>query len=578
MLILHLNFIHIHPQKTKDMKNLYLTLTFLALVSYSFSQNEFVNDGGTVTVQSNALLYVKGQVIHTSTVGGGMTNNGLIQINTNNSGAGGGVWQWDLATPMTGNGKVLFEGDGDGEIKSTQANPDIKFATLEINVGSGVIVGNPPTNPAFVTVSKSFKTDSIRLVNGRFITGANEVHLTNTRPNAIQGTFGANQSNYIEGKLRRDIASGVAGTYKFPIGSNPITGEGYNLSEIEASTAPGGSLLGQFIDYTTPPAFNNFFQALTDCTPSPYNSPVWNQWIELSEMVPNYGLWRFEPTNGSGWNYNFIGTPNPLKVADNFSNYVNIKLVKVPTNYSFSNDWSQFVTASGNLCDGVNVDIDKFRDYNQGIVTNIYARSLNSFSDFGASGGGSSGLPVELISLRADPINNKFIKVSWATATEINNAGFEVMKSEDAVNFTDIGWVAGAGNSSVQNNYFLDDHNVVPNKVYYYRLRQVDFDGHSELTYIVSAMITAENVFIISEFMPNPANNTTSLVITSGNTRDIDVTFYNTLGQRIYSKSLVVEKGNNHFDFDLSDFAAGTYHSLITAGEHNFNKKIIITR
>jgi hypothetical protein len=558
------------------MKNFYFTLVLLFLFSSTFAQNEFVNDGGTVTVQSGALLYVKGQMITTSTNGGAITNNGLIQINTNNSNAGGGVWRWDLPTPMTGNGKVLFEGGGNGEIKSNVANPDIRFATLEIDVED--ISGNPPLNFAYVTVSKSFKADSLRLMDGRLVvSGSNEVHITNTRANAIQGNFGTNQSNYVQGRLRRNIEPATARLYKFPVGSDPVNGEGFNLAEIDVSSAPGGSLVGQFIDYTTAPTFN-FFQALTTCTHSPYNSPVWNQWIELSEMVPNYGLWRFEPTNGTGWSYNFIGTPNSLKISDNFGSYRNIKIIKAPTNYSFSNDWSTLVTSSGDLCDGVNVDGNRLRDYNNNLVSNVYARGLNSFSDFGFGGGGSSGLPVELITLRADPIENKYIKVSWATATEVNNAGFEVLKSEDAINFTNIGWVPGAGNSTVQNNYFYDDHEVVPNKLYYYRLRQVDFNGHSELTYIVSAMITSEHVFVISDFMPNPANNTTSLVITSSDQRDVNVIFYNTLGQLISSSKLLIEKGNNRFNFDLSGFAAGTYHSQIIAGEYTVNKKIIVTR
>lgn len=558
------------------MKKFYFLLSLGLAFSSMFGQNEFVNDGGVVTIQPNALLYVKGQVITTSTSGGAITNNGLIHINTDNSAAGGGVWRWDLGTPMTGNGKVLFQGGGNGEIKSNVANPDIKFATLEIDVED--ITGNPPINFAYVTVSKSIKVDSLRLIDGRFITtGNNEIHLTNTRANAIQGSFGQNQSNYIQGKLRRDIAPSVARLYKFPIGSHPTTGEGFNMAEIDVSNAPGGSLVGEFIDYTTAPNFS-FFQALTTCTHSPYNSPVWNQWIELSEMVPNYGLWRFQPTNTSGWNYNFIGTPNALKINSNFGSYVNIKLIKVPTGHSFSNDWSAYVTSSGDLCDGVNVDVDKFRDFNNNVVYSIQARGLNSFSDFGVGGGGSSGLPVELVSLRADPIDNAYIKVSWVTATEINNAGFEVLRSEDAVHFTNIGWVAGAGNSTIANNYYFDDYNVAPNKIYYYRLRQVDFDGSSELTYIVSAMITADKVFIISEFMPNPANNMTSLQVTSSEVRDLSVTFYNTLGQLISSSKLVVEKGNNRFDFDLSELAAGTYHSVITAGEHTLNKKIIVTR
>ena len=194
-------------------------------------------------------------------------------------------------------------------------------------------------------------------------------------------------------------------------------------------------------------------------------------------------------------------------------------------------------------------------------------------------GGGTTGLPVELVSLKADPIDNKFIRVSWTTATEINNAGFEVLRSEDGIDFTNIGWVDGAGNSSTMLNYSLDDNDVVANKVYYYRLRQVDYDGQSDLTNIVSAIITDNTVFVVSEFMPNPTEGTSSFTVLTSTNRDINLVVYNTLGQ-IISDSRLIAEGNktNKFEINLSEMAAGTYYAVITTGEHTFNKKIVVSR
>ena len=194
-------------------------------------------------------------------------------------------------------------------------------------------------------------------------------------------------------------------------------------------------------------------------------------------------------------------------------------------------------------------------------------------------GGGTTGLPVELVSLKADPIDNKFIRVSWTTATEINNAGFEVLRSEDGINFTNIGWVDGAGNSSTILNYNLDDNDVVANKVYYYRLRQIDYDGQSDLTNIVSAIITDNTVFVVSEFMPNPTEGTSSFTVLTSTNRDINLVVYNTLGQ-IISDSRLIAEGNktNKFEINLSEMAAGTYYAVITTGEHTFNKKIVVSR
>jgi hypothetical protein len=303
-------------------------------------------------------------------------------------------------------------------------------------------------------------------------------------------------------------------------------------------------------------------------------------------MVSNFGLWKVRATNqnSTNWNYDLNAYPNLSNgsIRSSFAQFENIRLIKGDDNADANSDWSSWIYSSGNLCAFANFDGNNLRGsvYNgYPVVDYIPARGLTGFSNFGAGGGQGSGLPVELVTLKADPVDNKYIKVSWTTATEINNAGFEVLRSEDGINFTDIGWVAGAGNSSTMLNYTFDDHSVEANKMYYYRLRQVDFDGQSDLTNIVSAMISDNAVFVISEFMPNPTSNTSSFTVVTAETRDIELTVYNTLGQ-IISDSKLVAEGNktNKFDIDLSEMAAGTYYAVITTGPHLFNKKIVVSR
>ena len=45
-------------------------------------------------------------------------------------------------------------------------------------------------------------------------------------------------------------------------------------------------------------------------------------------------------------------------------------------------------------------------------------------------------LPIELIYINANPIDNQYIKVSWATASELNTKKFELLRSTDAYNKT----------------------------------------------------------------------------------------------------------------------------------------------
>jgi len=71
----------------------------------------------------------------------------------------------------------------------------------------------------------------------------------------------------------------------------------------------------------------------------------------------------------------------------------------------------------------------------------------------------SSTLPVELVSFAAyESVPGVFLE--WTTASELDNEGFEVQKSEDGVNISTIGFVSGNGTTSEEKHYEYLDHEV----------------------------------------------------------------------------------------------------------------------
>ena len=204
-----------------------------------------------------------------------------------------------------------------------------------------------------------------------------------------------------------------------------------------------------------------------------------------------------------------------------------------------------------------------------------------SFGHFGvvtSSVISGEALPVDLISLTADPINNTFIMVSWATASEQGNKGFEVQRSTDGINFTTIGWVDGNGTTDVQNNYSYNDNTVEPNVVYYYRLNQVNLNGVGTLTYIVSAEITSGPSITVSEWMPNPTTGAIRLVVNTTEQLPTSVKFYDILGKMVISSENQAAFGTNTFDFDLSSLTDGTYTASIRVGTNTYSKKVVLVK
>ncbi len=135
---------------------------------------------------------------------------------------------------------------------------------------------------------------------------------------------------------------------------------------------------------------------------------------------------------------------------------------------------------------------------------NITKLGVNSFSPFtfGTIDNTTNPLPVSLVDFTVEKIDDKAI-INWKTATEINNDYFIVQRSTDGVVIEDIARIEGGGNSNIMLNYSIIDENP-PKTTVYYRLKQVDFDGKSEIFYWRSVKFDAEDIISI---YPNPNAN-----------------------------------------------------------------------
>lgn len=91
------------------------------------------------------------------------------------------------------------------------------------------------------------------------------------------------------------------------------------------------------------------------------------------------------------------------------------------------------------------------------------------------------------------------VRLRWATATEQQNARFDVQRSPDGVAFATIAIVPGNGNSFHPTSYAALDA-LAPPAALYYRLRQVDVGGAAAFSPVV-AVGADESVALY----PNPA-------------------------------------------------------------------------
>ncbi|MBK5286405.1 MAG: T9SS type A sorting domain-containing protein, partial [Bacteroidia bacterium] len=128
-----------------------------------------------------------------------------------------------------------------------------------------------------------------------------------------------------------------------------------------------------------------------------------------------------------------------------------------------------------------------------------------AIDNFEIQGPSNNPLPVELISFTGTALSG-YNQLLWTTASETDNNGFEIQRSENGRNFSRIGFVDGAGNSNTTKNYDYRDNNIT-SELYYYRLKQVDFDGKESLSDIIAVSKNNNKPFSVTSLSPNPFQN-----------------------------------------------------------------------
>ncbi len=176
----------------------------------------------------------------------------------------------------------------------------------------------------------------------------------------------------------------------------------------------------------------------------------------------------------------------------------------------------------------------------------------------------SGAIPVELTNFDAKAMDNKVV-LNWATATETNNSGFAIERSNDGKVFEQIAFVPGNGTSTERHIYSYTDASSLSG-TFTYRLRQVDFDGTISYSNAVEVTVGIPTEFVLSQNYPNPFNPTTKIAFAIPVESNITISLYNSLGQLV---STIAEGnytvGNHEVNINASSLSSGIYFYTIEA-------------
>lgn len=357
--------------------------------------------------------------------------------------------------------------------------------------------------------------------------------IDNPAPNAIT-RIGSGHiiSEGENNRLRWNIGT-TAGSYVIPFGTGTTT---YLPLSISTSGAVGA---GHFIFST-------------------YGTPTWQNTLYM-------------PSGITHMNSDIDGTDNSNHVTDRFYqlNAVGYTTKPTATNLQFSYLDTEHSVASNNIVESFlqaqrwNPTLEDWNDLTPIGNTNTVTNRVDVLTVTPANLYGwwvlvdnQFPLPIALTWFKTTCEQGKNV-VTWETASELNNDYFVVERSIDGVHFVEAGQVEsqnGSSNTAQQYQYIDAD---APEDISYYRLKQIDYNGHYTYSSIVRHTCIGTSTSIVKVY-PNPSSQYVVLDIKEL-TGDKTVTWYNTQGQEVIQSELLDQGATTTKQYDISHLPQGTY-------------------
>ena len=368
----------------------------------------------------------------------------------------------------------------------------------------------------------------LTLTNGIIVTGAREVVVKNTINLAV---INFNTNSYVEGNLRRYLAANATGVFDFPVGhATP----GYELASVNFVTA---TQIPQLLAYFTPWVV------------------VPNGPLPIECVVANYTL---TPALDHGyWTINASASPNTgtYNMTLNNRGYGNA-----------ANGWTVMKrTPSGSGAWALNGTC---------VVTSTalvtVRNGMNGFSDF-AVAQSATRLPIELLRFEAH-VKTSGVLLSWETASEINNNYFNVERSSDGDKFESIGVIPGSGTTTQNHTYSFTDPDPGIG-IFYYRLKQIDYDGGYSYSDVVAVKLNS----IINEIniFPNPVKAVINFEFESVNTSKVHFQILDIMGKILVDESKEISKGNITSQIDVKELPEGIYYLKVFTSDSIYKGKFL---
>jgi len=177
-----------------------------------------------------------------------------------------------------------------------------------------------------------------------------------------------------------------------------------------------------------------------------------------------------------------------------------------------------------------------------------------------------SPLPVELVAFTAQ-LRSEKVYLNWTTASERNNSGFEIQRTQNEQEFQTILTREGNGTTTARSTYEAVDNQPLKG-VSYYRLKQNDNDGK----FAYSPVVVVRNQSLTkATFYPNPTSGKLTISLPQEQVATVVKVRVTDLSGREVKTLMLPATG----EIDLSALQAGTYLITVGSGESQITRRVV---
>jgi len=545
--------------------------------------NTFTNaSGGSISISGNGTMAINGGITNggSLTVSSGsnavtfasLTNNGTLTVNGNKPVTVSGNYSGTGSiAASSGTGAIAFNG-----LFSPTGSGTLAFGSQALTLGDGS--GDDVTLGGTTTLTASSNTSfggTDFEVNGGTITqtgsgvvifaGAGAQTVTVTSGSATFPGITVNNSN---GLTLNDDAS-VNGTFTLTSGNVNTAAPGAVLQLTDNASVSGGSS-SSFVNGPMQYAGTTGDKDFPIGAGSDYRPVV------ISSLSGSSPVIQFEMINS-----NPGGTPGDVPV--------------ISTVRYWQGTISSGTVSAGFIDLTYGVD-DQVQDAADVVV--VRSSTINgTYNSLGGSGVGAptghvtstssfgtsldyftlgstttdNSLPVELASFEANG-NFSDVTLNWATSSEIENLGFNILRSTtEESNWIQVNdaMISGQGNSSEETSYQFVDAKVVAGETYSYRLESVSLNGVVEVEKTVEVLVPVPAEFALLNNYPNPFNPTTNLKFQLPEISEVSVDIYDITGKLV--KKLVHNQTYQAGEFVVQWDATDEFQSRVSSGMYLYH-------